>query len=76
MAFRARYFVIGGVAVVASVCLIGWYFLGGRGEVLKPDGGPVVTVMGAGSSNCRSAARSTSALAKATITRRGCFFGS
>jgi hypothetical protein len=25
--------------------LIGWHFFGGRAEVLKPDGGPVVTVM-------------------------------
>ena len=25
--------------------LIGWHFFGGQGEVLKPDGGPVVTVM-------------------------------
>src|SRR6202043_4146576 len=30
---------------------------------------------GGGTSNCRSAARSTSALAKATITQRGSFFG-
>jgi hypothetical protein len=45
MALRARYFLFGGVAIVAAVGLIGWHFLGGRGEVLKPGGGPVVTVM-------------------------------
>ena len=45
MAWLTRYFPIGGVALVTTVGLIGWQFLGGRGEVLKPDGGPVVTVM-------------------------------
>ena len=45
MTFRARYFLFGGVAIVAAVGLISWHFFGGRGEVLKPDGGPVVTVM-------------------------------
>jgi hypothetical protein len=43
--WRARYFLIGGVALVAAVGLIGWHFWGGQGEVLRPDGGPVVTVM-------------------------------
>jgi hypothetical protein len=30
--------------LVAAVDLIGWHFWGGRGEVLKPNDGPVVTV--------------------------------
>ena len=42
---RSRYFLIGGIALVISLGLIGWHFWDGRGEVLKPDGGPVVTVM-------------------------------
>jgi hypothetical protein len=46
--FRARYFLIGLVALIAAAGLIGWHFFGGRGEVLKPDGGPVVTVMNFG----------------------------
>jgi hypothetical protein len=47
MPWPARYIVTGGVAIVAAatVGLIGWHFFGGRGEVLKPGGGPVVTVM-------------------------------
>jgi hypothetical protein len=45
MAWRARYLLIAGVAFVTAVGLIGWHFLGGRSDVLKPDGGPVVTVM-------------------------------
>jgi hypothetical protein len=45
MTFRARYLLSGGVAIVAAVGVIGWQVFGGRGEVLKPDGGPVVTVM-------------------------------
>jgi hypothetical protein len=45
MTFRARYFLIGLVALIAAAGLIGWHFFGGPGEVLKPDGGPVVTVM-------------------------------
>jgi hypothetical protein len=48
MPWRARYIVIGGVAIVAAVGVIGWHFFGGQGEVLKPDGGPVVTVMNFG----------------------------
>ena len=48
MTFRARYFLIGLVALIAAAGLIGWHFFGGRGEVLKPDGGPVVTVMNFG----------------------------
>jgi len=50
MTFRARYFLFGGVAIVAAVGVIGWQVFGGRGEVLKPDGGPVVTVMDFGRS--------------------------
>jgi hypothetical protein len=45
MSWRARYIVIAGFALIVAVGLIGWHFFGGRGEVLKPDGGPVVTVM-------------------------------
>jgi hypothetical protein len=45
MIFRAQYFLFGGIAIVATVGVIGWHFFGGRGEVLKPDGGPVVAVM-------------------------------
>jgi hypothetical protein len=30
---------------VIAAGLIGWHFWGGREEVLKPDDGPVVTVM-------------------------------
>jgi hypothetical protein len=30
-----RYFLFGGVAIVAAVGLIGWHFFGGRGEVLN-----------------------------------------
>ena len=37
MPWRARYLLIGGVTAVG---LIGWYFWGGQGEVLKADGGP------------------------------------
>jgi hypothetical protein len=45
MTWRVQCLLIGGVALVAAVGLIGWHFWGGPGEVLKPDGGPVVTVM-------------------------------
>jgi hypothetical protein len=45
MAWRARYFLNGGIALIIVLGLVRWQFLGGRGEVLKPDGGPVVTVM-------------------------------
>jgi hypothetical protein len=141
MPWRARYLLIGGVALATAVGVVGWHFFGGRGEVLRPDAGPVVTVMdfgqpfsvdplpsgwqhrkfwtrspmtmafavkdgapsmrfethdsasmlfrhvdidlaaypsspGGGTLNCPSAARSTSARAKATITRRGCFSAS
>jgi hypothetical protein len=50
MGWRVRHFLIGGVAFVIVVGLIGWHFWGGRGEILKPDGGPVVTVMDFGRS--------------------------
>jgi hypothetical protein len=41
---------IGRLALAAAVGLIGWNFFGGRREVLKPDGGRVVTVMDFGQS--------------------------
>jgi hypothetical protein len=50
MPWRARYLLIGGGALVAVGGLVAWYVLGGRGEVLKPYGGPVVTVMDFGRS--------------------------
>jgi hypothetical protein len=50
MAWRVRYLLIGGVAVVTAVGLIGWHSWGGQGDVLKPNGGPVVTVMDFGRS--------------------------
>src|SRR5271169_1831012 len=51
MAWRLRYLSIGGVLlVIAAVGLVGRQFLGGRGEVLEPDGEPVVTVMDFGRS--------------------------
>jgi hypothetical protein len=45
MAWRARYILIGGVTLVTAVGLVGWHVFDRRGEVLKPDGGPVVTEM-------------------------------
>ena len=45
MPWRARYFLIGAVALCAVAGVIGWQFFDRRGEVLRPDGGPVVTVM-------------------------------
>jgi hypothetical protein len=50
MTFRGRYFLIGGVAIVAAVGVIGWHFFDMRRDVLNPDGGPVVTVMDFGQS--------------------------
>jgi hypothetical protein len=50
MAWRVRYLLTGGAGLVIAVGLIGWQFLGGPGEVLKPDGGSVVTVMDFGRS--------------------------
>jgi Protein of unknown function (DUF3047) len=50
MTFRGRYFLIGGVAIVAAVGVIGWHFFDMRRDVLHPDGGPVVTVMDFGQS--------------------------
>jgi hypothetical protein len=43
--WRTRYYLIGCAALVIVGGLIGWHFLDSRGEILKPDGGPVVTVM-------------------------------
>ena len=45
MPWRARYLLIGGVALATAAGVVGWHFFDGRGEILKPDGGPVVTVM-------------------------------
>ena len=50
-AWRTRHFLIGGIALITAVGLVAWQFWGGRGEVLKPDGGPVVTVMDFGRSS-------------------------
>jgi len=47
---RTLYLLIVGIALVAAVGLISWHFFGEQGEVLKPDGGPVVTVMDFGQS--------------------------
>lgn len=42
----ARYVLIGGGVVLLGLAgVFGWGFIGGRGEVLTADGGPVVTVM-------------------------------
>jgi hypothetical protein len=49
-ALRTPYLLLGGVALVATAGLIVWRFWDGRGDVLKPDGGPVVTVMDFGRS--------------------------
>ena len=46
----ARYLLIGGIALVAAAGLIGWGYFDRRGDVLKPDGGPVVTAMDFGRS--------------------------
>jgi len=43
--WRARYFLIGGIALVIAGSLIGWHFWDDRGKVLKPDDRLVVTVM-------------------------------
>ena len=45
MSLRGRYILIGGLALLTAAGLIGWHFFDRRGEVLKPDGGPVITVM-------------------------------
>ena len=45
MLLRARYLLIWGVALIIAGELIGWHFWDSRGEVLKPDASPVVTVM-------------------------------
>ena len=46
----AATFLIGSVGLIAGAGVIAWHFYGGRGDVLKPDGGPVVTVMDFGRS--------------------------
>ena len=45
MPLQARSLLIGSVVLIIAGGLIGWHFWDGRGEVLKPDGGPAVTVM-------------------------------
>jgi len=45
MLWRDRYILISGIALVITGGLIAWHFRDSRGEVLKPDGWPVVTVM-------------------------------
>jgi hypothetical protein len=45
MPWRAATFLIGIVGLLAGAGVIAWHFDGGPGDVLKPDGGPVVTVM-------------------------------
>src|SRR5262249_17841320 len=49
-AWRSRYALLGGAALVAGAGLIAWRYSSGRGEVVKSDGGPVVTVMDFGRS--------------------------
>jgi len=48
-AWRTRYALLGGAALVAAGLIV-WRFWDGRGDVLRPDGGPVVTVMDFGRS--------------------------
>jgi len=47
---RARYILIGGIALATAASLIGWGFFDRCGDVLKPDGAPTVTVMDFGRS--------------------------
>ena len=42
---RTLYLLIVGIALIVAAGLISWHLFDGRGEVLKPDGGPMVTVM-------------------------------
>ena len=49
-AWRSRYVLLGAVTLVAAASLIVWRFWDGRGDVIKPDGGPVVTVIDFGRS--------------------------
>jgi hypothetical protein len=49
-ASRTRYALLAGVALVAAAGLIVWRFWDGRGDVLKPDGGPTLTVIDFGRS--------------------------
>src|SRR5215472_13943274 len=48
-AWRTRYALLGGAALVAAGLIV-WRFWDGRGDLLKPDGGPLVTVMDFGRS--------------------------
>jgi hypothetical protein len=47
---RARYILIGGIALATAAGLIGWGLFDRHGDVLKPDGGPTVSVMDFGRS--------------------------
>jgi hypothetical protein len=44
MIWRARYILIPSLALFIAGGLVARHLSSGRGEVLKPDGGPVVTV--------------------------------
>ena len=57
MSSRPRYFLTGGIALVATAGLIGWLFLDQRGEVLKPGGGPVLSLTYATGLRSQTAAR-------------------
>jgi hypothetical protein len=46
MLLRARYLLIGGLVLVIAGSLIGGHFWGDCSQVLKPDGGPIVTTSG------------------------------
>jgi hypothetical protein len=45
MPWRAATFLIGIVGLIAGAGVIAWHFYGGRGDALKANGGPVLTVM-------------------------------
>ena len=45
MPWCAATFLIGIVGLIAGAGVITWHFYGGRGDALKPNGGPVVTIM-------------------------------
>jgi hypothetical protein len=49
-AWRTRYTLLGGLMLLATAGVVEWCSFGARGDVLRPDGGPVVTVMDFGRS--------------------------
>jgi hypothetical protein len=63
-----RYLLLGGVALVAAASLIVWHFWDGRGDVLKPHGGPIVTVMDLGRSLPLDAFRTPALGARRTVS--------